>query len=110
MIDSLNMGRKSGDDFPSAVKIYFCLKLKNYDSALWYVNKLIENNEMAYKINAQYFTENEMQKMREARRVRDASIYKLAEFIQSGDEASIQKELEDNEVSAMNFFAKKRKK
>lgn len=77
--------------------------------ALGYVNKLIENNEMAYKMNAQYFTEKEMKEMREARKEIDASLDKLAALIQSADEASIQKKLEDNEVIAMNFFAKKRK-
>ncbi len=100
---------KSGDDFPTDEKIFFCLKLKSYDLALGYVNKLIENNEMAYKMNAQYFTEKEMKEMREARKEIDASLDKLAALIQSADEASIQKKLEDNEVIAMNFFAKKRK-
>lgn len=98
---------KSGDDFPTDEKIFFCLKLKSYDLALGYVNKLIENNEMAYKMNAQYFTEKEMKEMRETRKDRDCALQELANFIQNHDEKSMQNMLETNEKNAMRFFEQK---
>ena len=68
---------------------------------------LIENNEMAYKMNAQYFTEKEMKEMRETRKDRDCALQELANFIQNHDEKSMQNMLETNEKNAMRFFEQK---
>lgn len=95
---------RSGEDFPTMEKVYFSLKLAQYEKAISYVNQIIQNNELAIKRNAEYYSGEKLDIMKQKHEKKELKLKNFSKYIQYEEKRLIQERLKANEEKARTFL------